>query len=82
MVLHMAKKIKSNTDGPFFANKDNKWYLFTTPVLVMVALLLPDVGAAMGFAPNAWSAISGWMGGSLIGGFFDMKAGTQARAAK
>lgn len=79
LALHMAKRIKSNTDGPWWSQTDNRWYALTTPLLVALCLALPDVGLAMGFNPNAWAAMAGWTGGSLVGGMFDMKAGGQAR---
>jgi hypothetical protein len=79
LALHMAKRIRSNTDGPWWSQTDNRWYALTTPMLVALCLALPDVGLAMGFQANAWAAMAGWTGGSLVGGMFDMKAGGQAR---
>jgi hypothetical protein len=81
LALHMAKRIRSNTDGPFWSQSDNRWYVITTPLLVALCMALPGVGTELGFEPNAWAAMSGWTGGSIIGGIFDMKAGGEARNA-
>lgn len=82
--IHLVRKVFANR-GPlleFFKQRSNVLYLIITPLTAALGLLLPDVGEAMGFAPNAWAAMVGWTGASVVGGVLDMSSGAAVRKAE
>lgn len=81
--LHLFKKIKSNTDGPFLKNKDNLWYIVGSLLLSTLGMCWPEAGATIGvIEPKTWAVMVCYGGGSIVGGILDAKAGSEARKAK
>lgn len=82
-LIHLVRKVFAHPGDlkTFFQSRENIMYMVITPLTAALGLLLPDVGEALGFAPNAWAAMVGWSGASVVSGVLEVKSGTAIRKA-
>lgn len=82
-LIHLVRKFFAHPESlsTFFKTRENVMYMVITPLTAALGLLLPDVGEALGFAPNAWAAMVGWSGASVVSGVLEVKSGSAIRKA-